>query len=110
VDKAVKNGKVQPGRYLILRFDFSRVARPPNIDESVESLQREINHVLSVFIHDYSEDLGESFASITSGFIQNDVAGNLRDLVEAVRRALQGIQKRGEEGHPLWGVQGVCLF
>jgi hypothetical protein len=110
VDTAVKNGIVQPGQYLVLHFDFSRVARPPNIDESVPSLEREINRGLSEFMLNYTEDLGESFASTTSGFIQNDPAGNLTDLVTAVDRALQGIRKRGEEGHPLWGVQGVCLF
>jgi hypothetical protein len=110
VDKAVKNGIVQPGRYLVLHFDFSRVARPPNIDESVESLKREINRGLSGFMRDYTEYLGESFASTTSGFIQNDPAGNLTDLVIAVDYALQGIHMRGEESHPLWGVQGVCLF
>ena len=110
MDKAVKNGIVQPGRYLILQFDFSRVARPRNIDDSVESLKNEINDGLSEFKLKYTEDLGESFTSETSGFVQNDPAGNLTDLVNAVNRALQGIQKRGEKGHPLWGVQGVCLF
>jgi hypothetical protein len=110
VDKAVQNGIVQPGQYLVLRFDFSRVARPPNIDESVPSLEREINRGLSVFRHDYTKYLGESFASTTSGFIQNDPGGNLTDLVIAVDYALQGIHKTGEEGHPLWGVQGVLLI
>ena len=110
MDKAVRNGIVKPGQYLILEFDFSCVARPRNIDESVEFLKREINRGLSRFKLEYTEDLGQSFASETSGFIPNDPAGNLRDLIEAVDRALQGIQKRGEEGHRLWGVRGVCLF
>jgi hypothetical protein len=109
VNKAVQNDIVQPGRYLVLHFDFSRVARPPNIDESVESLERVINRGLLKFIHVY-KDLGESFASITSGFIQNDPAGNLTDLVEAVDLALQGIHDRGEKDHPLFDVHGVCLF
>jgi hypothetical protein len=110
VDKAVKNNIVKPGQYLILEFDFSRVARRRNINESVESLAREINRGLSEFKLEYTKDLGESFASATSGFIQNDPAGNLTDLVNAVSRALQGIQKRGKEDHPLWDVQGVSLF
>jgi len=109
VDKAVRNGIVKPGQYLILEFDFSRVTRTPKIDESVESLKREMNRGLSKFMHVYSKDLGESFASITSGFVPSDPAGNLTDLIKAVDRALQGIQKRGKESHPLWGVRGVCL-
>jgi hypothetical protein len=110
VDKAVKNGMVQPGRYLILEFDFSRVARPRNIDESTESLKRKINRGLSRFKSHYTKYLGKSLASATSGFIQNDPAGNLTDLVDAVDLALQDIHDRGEKDHPLWGVQGVCLF
>ena len=93
-----------------MEFDFTRATRTPKIAESVEFLRGEINHGLSEFKLDYTKDLGESFASATSGFIQNDPAGNLTDLVNAVDRALQGIQKRGEESHPLWGVRGVCLF
>jgi hypothetical protein len=110
VDKAVKNSIVKPGQYLILEFDFSCVARPRNIDESVEFLRGEINRRLSRFKIDYTEFLGQSFASETSGFKENNPAGNLAGLVEAVDCALQGIQKRGDEGHPLWGVRGVCLF
>jgi hypothetical protein len=110
VDKAVKNGIVQPGRYLTLEFDFSRVARPHNIDESTESLKREINRGLSRFKSHYTKYLGKSFASATSGFIQNDPAGNLTDLIEAVNLALQGICDRGKKGHLLRDVRGVCLF
>ena len=110
MDKAVKNGIVQPGQYLILHFDFSRVTRTGKIDESMESLRREINRGLLEFKLAYTKDLGESFGSETSGFIQNDPAGNLTDLVHAVDRALQDIQKRDEKGHPLRDVRGVGLF
>jgi hypothetical protein len=110
VDKAVKSGIVQPGQYLVLHFDFSRVTRSRNIDESVESLRGEINHGLSEFKLEYTNDLGPSFVSATSAFKENDPAGSLRDLIGAVHYALQGIQKRGEENHPLCGVRGVCLF
>jgi hypothetical protein len=110
VDKAVKNGIVQPGRYLILYFDFSRVARPPNIDESVESLRSEINDRLEEFKLEYTNDLGKSFASATSGFKENDPARNLKILINPVNRELRDVQKRGKKKHPLWDVQGVCLF
>jgi molecular chaperone GrpE (heat shock protein) len=110
VDKAVKKGIVKPGQYLILEFDFSRVARPRNINESVESLRSEINDGLEEFKLEYTNDLGQSFASATSDFVQNDPAGNLTDLIDAVDRALRDIEERGEENHPLRDVQGVCLF
>jgi hypothetical protein len=104
VDKFVQHGVVQPGQYLDLHFDFSRV-----INASMESLEREIDRGLSEFKLAYAEVLGESFKSETSSFVQNDPAGNLTDLVRAVHRTLEGIQKSGKEDHPLWGVKGVCL-
>ena len=109
MDKAVKSDIVQPGQYLILEFDFSRVARPSNINESMEFLREEINRRLWRFKIDY-KFLGQSFESETSDFKEKNPAGNLAHLVEAVDCALRDIQERGDEGHPLWGVRGVCLF
>jgi hypothetical protein len=93
-----------------LEFDFSRVERTSKITESVEFLKGEINYGLSAFKRNYTDELGESFASATSAFKENNSAGNLRDLIGAVDHALQGIQKRGEKDHPLWEVHGVSLF
>ena len=59
---------------------------------------------------EYTNNLGQSFASATSGFKENDPARNLKVLVNAVDRELRDIQKRGEKDHPLWDVQGVSLF
>jgi hypothetical protein len=109
VDEAVQKGIVRHGRYLILDFDFSRVARLPNMDESVESLRKEINRGLLRFKRAYTEALGELFASRTSNFLEAQSTDNLADLVEAVDHALQGIHDRGEKGNPLWDVKGVCL-
>lgn len=110
MDKAVKNGIVKPGRYLVLEFDFSYITCTHNVDESLECLKRNINRELSNFKRKYTDDLGQSFASATSGFIQNDPVKNLTDLIHAVDHALQDIQERGEENHPLRDVRGVRLF
>ena len=108
MDKAVEDGIVQPGRYLILEFDFSLVRRPCTPHEAAESLAREINLGLLRFKSRYSKYLGDSFASETSDFRENDPGGNLRYLIEAVDHALENI--RDEKDDPLPGVQGVCLF
>ena len=110
MDKAVKDGIVKPGQYLILEFDFSHVRRSREVDKSAEYLLTEINDMLSQFKLDYGKDLGESFVLETSDFIQNDPTRNLTQLVLAVNRALQDIHNRGEEDHALWDVQGVCSF
>ena len=81
------------------------------MNESATSLKKVINIGLSRFKRDYTEALGESFASETSNFIiEANPAGNLHALVLAVSRALRGIHDRGEEKNPLWDVEGVCLF
>jgi hypothetical protein len=109
VDKAVQKGIVKPGRYLLLEFDFSCINCHPNIDKSLDFLKSNINRRLSRFKSEYANDLGQSFASATSGFSENDPVGNLTDLIHAVDHALQDIHERGEENHPLWDVRGVRL-
>lgn len=110
MDDAVQNGMVQPGQYLILRFDFSRVTRNCNVNEPTNSLEGEINRGLSKFKLDYSAHLGDSFASAISHFPPKEPAGNLADLIIAVDHTLRGIQERGDKNHPLRDVRGVCLF
>jgi len=94
VDKAVQNGIVEPGKYLVLEFDFSCVDRPCNLDESAEHLREEINIGLSTFKHDYAKLLGLSgltsgandlenisfkpWISTISGLTRSDVLGALR--------------------------------
>ncbi|KIX10454.1 uncharacterized protein Z518_01537 [Rhinocladiella mackenziei CBS 650.93] len=110
VDKAVKAGITQPGRYLILEFDFSGPTYSHKHEECAEFLAWEINLGLSNFKYDYAEYLGDSFASATSTFSEKDPAGNLRHLINAVDLALQDIHDRGEKDHPLWDVRGIYLL
>ena len=110
MDEAVQKGTVQPGRYIDLNFDFSRVNRSRNMNKGATSLNREINRGLLDFKRVYGEALGESFALHTSNFLENDLAGNLADLVGAVNYTLQGIHDKGEKDNPLWDTRGVCLF
>jgi hypothetical protein len=81
VDKAVKNGIVQPGRYLILEFDFSCVARPRNMDESAEFLREEISIGLSRFKNHYTQYLGDSFALLSGRITQAEISDALLRLL-----------------------------
>jgi len=110
VDEAVQKGIVQPGRYLTLDFDFSRVDRSHSMSQSAESLKEEINDGLSTFKDEYTEYLGPYFASKTSDLNSKNPGANLTRLVRAVDFALRGIHDRGEKDNPLRDVQGVCLF
>jgi len=93
VDEAVKKGTIQPGKYLILQFDFSCVSRPHNISESTDSLHREMNLGLRRFKRTYGKHLGEFFASKTSGFRQHESTDNLRNLIDVVDFVLQDIHR-----------------
>ena len=108
MDRAVKDGKVIPGEYLILEFDFSRISRSPEIENSTKFLALEINETLLDFKSKYVKYLGESFESEMSRFVTDNPAGNLRILIAAVDRALQDIHNRGDKNNPLFGVKGVC--
>ncbi|KIX02281.1 uncharacterized protein Z518_08220 [Rhinocladiella mackenziei CBS 650.93] len=110
VDKAVKAGITQPGRYLILEFDFSSPSRPQKLEEYAEFLAEEINLGLSNFKDDYAEYLGDRFALATSTFNEKNPAGNLRRLISAVNQTLKRIHYRREKDHPLWDVQGIYLL
>lgn len=110
MDRAVKDGKVLPGQYLVLNFDFSCIDRSPPIEKATQSLAQEINETLLDFKLRYVDFLGESFALETSRFIDSNPVINLRILIAAVDRALGDIHNKGDKNHPLFGVKGVCLF
>ncbi|KIX05797.1 uncharacterized protein Z518_03769 [Rhinocladiella mackenziei CBS 650.93] len=91
VDEAVQKGTVQPGRYLVLDFDFSRTQRSHSMSESAEGLRMEMNRGLEVFREEYP-------------------GPNLGKLVYAVQFALRNIHKRGEKDNPLWDVLGIYVL
>ena len=108
MDRAVKDGEIMPGQYLVLNCDFSRINRSPLIEKSTDFLALEINRILLDFKNTYAEYLGESFVSEISRFVPDNPVGNLSILIAAVHRALQDIHKKGDKNHPLFSVKGVC--
>lgn len=111
VDKAVNDGEVLPGQYLVLEFDFSSITRSPKLGEAAQFLADGINGSLLDFMSTYTEYLGESFASQVSRFTTNgNPTQNLITLVNAVHHTLRGIRKKGDKSHPLFGAQGIYLL
>lgn len=111
MDKAVNDGDVLPGQYLVLEFDFSSITRSPKFDEAAQFLADGISGSLLDFMSTYTEYLGESFAlQVSRSTTIRNPTQNLKNLVEAVHHALRGIRKKGDKSHPLFGVQGVCPF
>ncbi|OCK88579.1 DUF1703-domain-containing protein [Cenococcum geophilum 1.58] len=110
VNRAVKDGKVMPGQYLVLNFDFSCTDRSLPIENAMQSLAQEINDTLLDFRLTYADYLGESFALETSRFIDSNPVRNLRILIAAVDRALGNIHDKGDKNNPLFGVKGIYLL
>jgi len=110
VDKAVNDGKIRPGQYLVLEFNFSNIIRSPKLDVAAQFLMDEINGSLQEFISTYARYLGESFTSRVSRFTNRNPTEDLYTLVEAVHHTLRGIRKKDDKSHPLFSVRGVCLF
>jgi len=110
VDRAVEDGKVMPGQYLVLNFDFSRIDRSPPIEKATQALAQEINRTLLHFKRTYVDSLGESFALETSHFIDSNPVLNLGILITAVDDALEDIHNKGDKNHPLFGVKGIYLL
>ena len=110
MDRAVKDGKVVPGQYLVLNFDFTRVNRSPPIEKARQSLAQEVDRALLDFKRTYADYLGDIFASKGFEFFDDDPITNLGTLIMAVRLTLQNIHNKGDKNHPLFGVKGVCLF
>ena len=111
MDKAVNDGNILPGQYLVLEFDFSSITRSPKLDEAAQFLADGINGSLLDFVSTYAEYLGESFTSqVSRSTTIGNPTQNLKNFVEAVHHALRGIHKKGDKSHPLFGTQGVCPF
>lgn len=109
--RAVKDGKIVPGQYLVMKFDFSAISRPSKIDLAAGRLEIGINMMMDRFKKTYNEYLHDSPAwREISLFETDDPVRNLYVLVTAVDNALRHINKGGNKNHPLFGVNGVRPF
>ena len=92
-------GKVKPGQYFILKFDFSTVERSPNVDATAQHLKICISQTFKEFYNTYVTYLGEDAKTLID---PDSPALSLRQCVGRVNSA---IQKSGDES--LTGIQGV---
>lgn|SRR5271154_7046530 len=94
-------GKVKPGQYFILKFDFSTVERSPDVDAAARYLKMSISQTFEEFYNTYVTYLGEDAKTLID---PDSPALSLRRCVERVNSA---IQKSGDES--LTDIQGVRI-
>ncbi|KAF9368743.1 hypothetical protein CPB97_004296 [Podila verticillata] len=104
VDRDVEIGKVSPGQYLILAFDFSKVNRSPNLETAEECLGGMINNAVEAFYQTYAPFLGHKASEelINEKISSSDPVKSLGRLVNLVREALNAVTERDD---PLDGVK-----
>lgn len=105
MDRDVGSGKVSPGQYLVLAFDFSKVNRSPNLETAEESLGGMINNAVEAFYQTYAPYLGHKSSEelIKEKISSSDPVKSLGRIVNLVREALIAVTERDD---PLNGVKG----
>ncbi|GJJ77513.1 hypothetical protein EMPS_09872 [Entomortierella parvispora] len=109
VSQDIESGKVTPGQYLILSFDFSAVSRSPDMKAAERSLAGMINNSTEDFYQLYAPYLGEYTGNqLTYELISSsDPVISFRKCVTLVQKALNAAK---EVEDPLFGVKGIYLL
>src|SRR5271154_540971 len=92
-------GKVKPGEYFILKFDFSTVERSQDINDAARYLKKAISQAFEVFYETYVTYLGEDAIKLI------DPDSPAISLERCVGRVNSAIQKGDDES--LTDIQGV---
>ena len=101
MQKDIAEGKVKPGQYFVLKFDFSTVDRSPDVNIAARNLKMSISQTFEEFYNTYVTYLCEDAKTLID---PDSPVLSLRRCVERVKSA---IQKRGDEA--LAGIQGVRI-
>ncbi|RPB01402.1 hypothetical protein L873DRAFT_1803582, partial [Choiromyces venosus 120613-1] len=111
VDQDVKQNRVTPGQYLILKFNFAKVRRTRDLNEAAQGLANNIIQSLEEFYGDYYPYLGGSLDQLISKEInQGDAIYSLANLVDIVDHTLREVKNGGDKKHPLANVKGIYLL
>jgi hypothetical protein len=97
-------GKVKPGQYFVLKFDFSRATRSLDVAEADKALKRMISTDFELFYDTYGMYLGEDASKKIN---PDDPADSLTRCVMLVNKALKDARQRGDKA--LADVQGVRM-
>jgi len=107
VDKDVKAGKVTPGQYLILSFNFARINRSGDFKVAETALKNMINGSIKQFYSTYASYLGSNTdEELMQKLIQpEDAIYSLAECIRMVQKTLRAM--KGVSNHPLADVKGV---
>jgi len=101
VQKDIDEGRVIPGQYFILKFDFSVVNRNPNLEQADRSLKGIMTDCIENFYATYSRYLGDA-SKLSTNINPEDPAQSLQKCVNLIRNKLAD-----SEDDPLADIRGV---
>ncbi|KAF9343657.1 hypothetical protein BGX34_006514, partial [Mortierella sp. NVP85] len=108
VDQDVKSGKITPGQYLIMSFDFSAIDRSPDLEVARKSLSGMIVNSIKAFYTTYGPYLGDkSSDQLIERNVTEDPIESLGACVTLVEAALNLVMDLED---PLFGVKGIYLL
>jgi Predicted AAA-ATPase len=103
VQKNINEGKVKPGQYFVLKFDFSKVRPNPDITEANETLTKFLNSSLITFYQTYAAYLDRNFADLCQEIDSKEPNISLQRCCESVQGAI-------EQGGRLSGIEGIYVI
>ncbi|KAI5801267.1 hypothetical protein EDC01DRAFT_764735 [Geopyxis carbonaria] len=108
IARDVKDGKITPNQYLILKLDFSKVSGASDPDESLTNM---IINALKTFYASYAPYLGMEKKQLIDGFvIESDALTSLDACVRIVKNMLFDKTDIEWKDHPLAGVKGIYVL
>jgi hypothetical protein len=103
VQKDINEGKMKPGQYFVLKFDFSEARPDPNLTEANEILVKFLNSSLEAFYETYAIYLGREVADLCQTIDSKEPNLSLRRCAQSVRRAIR-------QGGQLASIEGIYVI
>jgi hypothetical protein len=103
VQKDINEGKVKPGQYFVLKFDFSKINPDPDLTKADEALIKILNSSIKWFYKEYTAYLGRNSEALCQGIDSEDPNISLERCAQSVRRAIKNDEQ-------LAGIEGIYVL
>ncbi|KAF9551469.1 hypothetical protein EC957_008138 [Mortierella hygrophila] len=84
IHEHVKKERLNPGRYFVLRFDFSTVHRSRDQEKAAHSLNQMLNNSIAGFYRTYEPYLRMSADYLIEKYINDDATSSMRACVQVI--------------------------
>ncbi|KIX08774.1 uncharacterized protein Z518_03431 [Rhinocladiella mackenziei CBS 650.93] len=89
VQKDIDERKVIPGKYFVLKFDFSIINASPDLTEANKALVKSLNWAIEDFYDQYAAYLGGNFTDLCQLIDSEDPNSSLENCAMVVRNAIE---------------------